>query len=131
MFMYILKYVPIVVWVFSPPASVRRRLSKETFFMLYRYFDTALESSKVDCEYFSAISLINQRQRILGTQAINYLVCPQTFSHTVVCKVCLTASNTLFDADAFVRPNHRILSNIWRVRFLVVSPYQTRRKYFL
>ena len=34
------------------------------------------------------------------------LVCPQTFSHTVMCKVCLTASNTLFYADAFVRLNH-------------------------
>ena len=33
------------------------------------------------------------------------LVCPQTFSHTVMCKVCLTASNTLFDADAFVPLN--------------------------
>ena len=51
------------------------------------------------------------------------LVCPQTFSHTVMCKVCLTASNTLFDADAFVRLNHWILSNIWRVRFLVVPPH--------
>ena len=34
------------------------------------------------------------------------VVCPQTFSHTVMCKVCLTASNTLFDADAFVPLNH-------------------------
>ena len=46
------------------------------------------------------------------------LVCPQTFSHTVMCKVCLTtASNMLFDADTFVRLHHWILSNIWRVRF--------------
>ena len=30
----------------------------------------------------------------------------QTFSHTVMCKVCLTASKTLFDANAFVRLNH-------------------------
>ena len=43
------------------------------------------------------------------------LVRPQTFSHTVMFKVCLTASNTLFDADAFVRLNYWILSNIWRV----------------
>ena len=38
--------------------------------------------------------------------ACERIVCPQTFSHTVMCKVCLTASNTLFDADAFVRLNH-------------------------
>ena len=37
---------------------------------------------------------------------IRYLVCPQTYSHTIMCKVCLTASNTLFGADAFVRLNH-------------------------
>ena len=51
------------------------------------------------------------------------LVCQQTYSHTVMCKVCLTASNTVFGADAFVRLNHWILSNIWRVRFLVVPPH--------
>ena len=34
------------------------------------------------------------------------LVCPQTFSHTVMCKVCLAASKTLFDADAFVQLNN-------------------------
>ena len=34
------------------------------------------------------------------------LVCPQTFSHTVMCNVCLTTSNTLFDGDTFVRLNH-------------------------
>ena len=55
-----------------------------------------------------------------GREAV---VCPQTFSHTVTCKVCLTASNTLFDADAFVPLNHWILSDFWRVRFLVVSPH--------
>ena len=46
-----------------------------------------------------------------------YLVCPQTYSHAVMCKVCLTASNTVFGADAVVRLNHWILSNFWRVRF--------------
>ena len=50
------------------------------------------------------------------------LVCPETFSHTVMCKVCLAASNTLFDVDAFVQLCHWILTNIWRVRFLAVSP---------
>ena len=50
-----------------------------------------------------------------------WLVCPQIFSHSnVMCKVCQTASNTLFNADAFVQLNHWILSNIWRVKFLVV-----------
>ena len=53
-------------------------------------------------------------KRVANTKYI--LVCPQTFSHTVMCKVCLTASNTLFDANVFVRLNH------W-VRFLVVSPH--------
>ena len=43
------------------------------------------------------------------------LVCPQTFSHTVMCKVCLTDSNTVFSADAVFWQNHWI----WRVRFLV------------
>ena len=45
-------------------------------------------------------------KRVANTKYI--LVCPQTFSHTVMCKVCLTASNTLFDSDAFVRLNHWI-----------------------
>ena len=34
------------------------------------------------------------------------LVCPQTFSHAVMYEVCLTASNTLFDAVTFVPLNH-------------------------
>ena len=58
------------------------------------------------------------------------LVCLQTFSYTVMCKVCLTASNTLFDADAFVRLNHWISPNIWRTRFLVFPPHWTHWTYF-
>ena len=46
-----------------------------------------------------------------------YIVCPQTYLHRVMSKVCLTASNMVFDADALVRENHRILMNIWRVWF--------------
>ena len=42
------------------------------------------------------------------SNSLYFIVCPQTFSHTVVCKVCLTASNTIFDADAFVRQNNWI-----------------------
>ena len=57
------------------------------------------------------------------TRLWSRLVWPQTYSHTVMCKVCLTASKAVFGGDAFVRVNYWILSNIWRVRFLVESPH--------
>ena len=63
----------------------------------------------IDCRFaarYSAKFLVESDfYNILIISYIN-LVCPQTFSHTVMCKVCLTASNTLLNADAFVRLNH-------------------------
>ena len=42
------------------------------------------------------IVLLNFWQTLFMKLAVAVLVCPQTFSHSVMCKVCLTASNTLF-----------------------------------
>ena len=49
--------------------------------------------------------------QLRGCQHDSIIVHPQTFSHTVMCKVCLTASRMVFSGD--VRQNHWILSNIW------------------
>ena len=47
------------------------------------------------------------------------LVCPQTFSHTVLCNVCLTASNTVFGADAFVLLLLLLLLNLFLLLLLL------------
>ena len=71
------------------------------------------------CNYNFQRSII----RVLTFSTTFLLVCPQTFSHTVMCKIFLTVSNIVFGADALVRQNHWILPKTWRVIFFECSPH--------
>ena len=67
-----------------------------------------------------SLSVVNKIVHV-GTASGFGVVYPQTFSHTVMCKVCLLASNTVFGADAVVRQDYYTAISFYQFFFFIID----------